>query len=1139
LSIVNCSSQDAGLLNGILTEDAMNVAIKRDTASHILHNTLFATLVQYNQQFIPMRAEKVEIANNVLNTLAQQYYNLSVLTGVAVANSWANLSGVTLSPGMTSAFVIRTVDGWTNSGSLQVAQDIPLEVLGHEVSIYAHTKVYPTTTASGQWDYIYGVPKKTARSAEAVAYGDGNAYNSSFFVTSGDHLNKSGDAAAELYSNPTGASAIPNNNSFINYKAWNTTDNSIVTAGSPIAYIDNDSDGAYEYAIARNLVYSKVTNVNTNDANKVIAARGDVISGGFDNGRSLNNVEMANIYKGADLKVDTRALVYGIGDKFGVEIVAPTKGTLTQARDGGNIAVIGGTEYKESALLSRVSTMSAVLSAGNFNAEKEYYIDKNAKILEGPGAAPDGSVWALVLDSHYNIANLYGGGATAQVQLLLQDGTKGEYALTGVTDGAGNGYAVGSAGYTPVTDDKVRLDDDGASATADFGGPYDLVAKNVAIFKATVSEDGKSVSLQNPGVSIGGDHSANGLRYAKGNSYFDETITSPLQTRSRIMDGTVIFAVNLKTESTLAITDKVVVESAGAFIGRTLNSITTGSGNQTPVTRVNVMHNSSFDNANTSAAGVQDGIAAMAIASPDVDPNKPMDGKFAYVLAVDIVTTNAAGDKFYAELTVWDGSEVKTYTTVDGVKSRRLTWKEEYINTPQTGLTGHQTLAVSSGDSIQYALNADGKISSLVTYQNFTGDPLLLTNATTNVGEGEAIVGYSTVSDTAWTRVYPGAGNIMNSVEMFMTNDTNYYAIYPASDPDDSTATKIEKIPAAKYYNGVKVIMLYKADGTRRVAHTVYVFPGDEKDVEQAIDDATPAPSVPTANFGLVVGTDPAADPAAITIAASGTNAGKTYELIAWNLNGAVMPTGSDNFSGYFGNLSLPFNTTARTITGINWGVGAGVWIGYRATDSTVTNWSYVRASTQAAVTALYGVLDNANLGFNGTGETARVSATSLPELGVAGGAFTFAASGTADNNNYSGRISSDWVIPATENDLAFISMGGVLGVLADQYGFASGDIVRVNNPTNGKYATILGVNADVNGNVKLFEAADADLLNSFDIITDGTGPITIEVFRGGTYDDTLAPPDDAKVTYNSTGATLLFKVTIDPSDLAIIDSTP
>jgi hypothetical protein len=843
-------AQDAGLLNGIYSEDVLNTYIRRDVSAHILHNTLFADLIQYNQQFIPMRAEK----RVPYQSLAIQYYNLSVLTGEAVANTWANLTGVSIASGMKSAFRIRSVDGdilRTQTGlqaiiPLQFSQDIPLEVLGHEVSIYAHTKVYPTTGVDGQWDYIYGTPKKTARSTEDIEWSnaDRNAAEGAAgtadtvgeiqsYITHADELNK-----------PNGADIINSDRIFVDYKAF--VAGSEVTVGSPIAFIDNNADGAYDWARARNLVYSKVTAVGSDADAEVTATKGDLGNGngGFDNGRSLNGVKKAEIYGGEDLKVDDRVLVYGIDGKFGVEVVAPSKGTLTQSREGGSIARISDKDYKQSALVSRVSNIADVLDGINFNVERDYYFHAaRDQILEGPGGAPDTSKWALVLDSYW-AGGILTGAADARVRLLFDDNQKGNYSLSAVKDANGKAYSLsnGDGAY----ESKIKLANDGHASphlvaerfprgVDDSSGSGDVSTQVLAgefayIFKATVSADGTSVELQNPGVEYAtasgaadGANSATGLTYSKGAAAFSGTITSPVTNMSRLMDSSVVFGVDLTDVEAGG-----VAEAAAAFKGRTidtfpaaLNAATSGR-----TTYASVFHDPAFiDRPNT----YQKPVVAMALIADNVPSIAKVAGNFAYALEVDIVQRNEAGN-FYGGMIMFDGTEVKHYTGADKIRSE-TPWTNSKIHGAEDDLVANN-FGVTNGDGFQYATNADGKLSSLVTYKRLDGSAGKEFNtATIDPGAGDAYLGWATVPGSSMTLLYPLADADIKAIdeaavkEILFNGDTKFYEISKI-DGLNSEVRSISGIPSYVHKNNaVKTLFLTEVNSDNvEIAHTVYVI---------------------------------------------------------------------------------------------------------------------------------------------------------------------------------------------------------------------------------------------------------------------------------------------------------------------------
>jgi hypothetical protein len=815
-SAVMNRAQDAGLLNGIDSRDLMDESIRRDVAAHILHNTLFAPNVQYiyNATGTIQQVSRIVGTDNKYVTLAKTYLSLSVLTGVAIANSWANIEPVNKPAGTNSAVLVRTVDGdaLQTPETMYFPEDIDLDLLGYDVRLYAHTKVFPTTGVNGQWDYIYGTPEDSGRNNVGKTSGSNTANTPVDYADDPNGLNNAGKANGLYDDNTapgnTAADSILNAadtfpGAFIDYKAW--AYDSVIGKDSPINFIDNNGDGNYEYVIARNLNYAKVTNVSSDDDAKVIALRGNGGGGAFDAGRALNNKEKSAIYGGADLKVDDRVLVYGIGDKFGVDVVKPFTGTLTQSRDGGSIALIGDTEYKASALGSRVSNLADVLDGGNFNVEKTYYADADKRILEGPGSAPDTSVWAMVLDSAgYDVMNDKSG---TQVKLLLQDGSTFVGNLTGVADSAGNAYDWTGSGGGDITlgvGNSLTWAADTDTETNTLSMAFDGVRGQ--IFKATVSEDGKSVSLKNPGVDYGVTGSGAGANYTKGNSTF--TGLAALGD-SRIVNGSVIFVYNTGSNN------------AAVYIGRSMESFNGAVGGGA-ASFLNIIHDSNVDQDVPSTIKP---ITAMSLVGTNLPITKKYDGKWGYILSVDEIRKNEAGN-FWASMTIFDGEKVDKYTVADKIRIKNTVnnvataWNDGLINSPADDLNGNNfgVPTGSGGIPIEFVTNAEGKITSIATLQIYDGDPLTFSPSTPAIpgNGGVAFLGYATYNSSGFTNLWGIDNTADNYQTISFTSDAKFWNIYGN---DAVAASGVEG-----YANGeaIQTMILVGDDG---LGHTVYMFP--------------------------------------------------------------------------------------------------------------------------------------------------------------------------------------------------------------------------------------------------------------------------------------------------------------------------
>jgi hypothetical protein len=778
-------AQDAGLLDGILTEDTLDKAIRRDVAAHILHNTLFATLVQYNQQYIPQRAEKVQMNAGSASTLAQQYYKLRVLTGVALTNTWASFGGPALNNNMNSSFWVRGIDDtWYDTANInnnvveynplntsgryvQFEDELPLELLGHEVKIYARETVAPTTSTVGGYDRIYGTVKKTARSVETDKFAKTNVvnYNLQTVASRADlkwYASNSDDGLGDItaISPITAGNTDWHSGTFVNYKVVNgdtdmTVSNSVLK-GSPITFIDNDGDGKYEFINARSYWYSKVDAVTEDDDAKVTAIAGRLSQ--FDAVRILNAVKSADIYNSADIKKDDRVLVYKIGGKFGVEQVPVTNGTLSATKDNSTIAVIDGTNYAEPDLDSRVVTMQAIVTnTENYNVERDYRVWKTW-ILEGPGAPGIEKKWALVLDS-FVLGNGIG-STNRQVKLLLDDGTEKIYKLGNIYQGdgaaSGNAYAINAAGGT-ATDGypNATLGDErrnriqlgaGSAPTGILVGEI-LTPEAGIIVKASVSADGESVTLWDGAVAATQSftsRSANAaMTWAKGNTQItlnDDGSETGLDAASlqgqigagpaaatndtavnnaQVMDSSVLFAVKLYDTGHA---DAGKVSSYAVYKGRDMASFDDIKDTENDDVRFRLFQNISGSVGTiVNATGLVKPIVAASFVGPRVSTLGSASGKYAYVFDAEVKYVDS---KFTGSIKMLDADgNVKTYDVSPTIRSKTQehTWNRNDISSATTELLTDFIINVKKGNVIEYQLNAAGQISSLVTIFQYNG----------------------------------------------------------------------------------------------------------------------------------------------------------------------------------------------------------------------------------------------------------------------------------------------------------------------------------------------------------------------------------------------------------------------------------
>lgn len=860
----------------------MDLAIRRDVAAQILHNALFAQNIKYdfNNQGI------ITQISNTGTTLAGMYYSLDILTGFAERNSIAGFRQ-TLQTGMNSAFYIHTVDGRTGvaAGEVQFPDDIDIDLLGHEVTIYARQKVAPTTTTVGSYDRIYGTVKKTARSTEtpktAVAdvvdgalagskTGDNTSLDYYIRTDDGNGLNQAvSDVTRSSQSNARDNTLVQ-----VNYSDVPKSDNKLL-AGSPIKFIDNDADGVYEYIIGTSFNYAKVTIVTADD--KLTAVKGD--GDGFGGARAIGALARADIVVGGTgLKVDDRVILYPIGGKWGAMVIPETKGTLTRSTGNGGTAVISDVSYGQTKLISRANDLQDILFADNFNVESSYYF-YGGNLLEGPSASNASKQWAIVKNSYFSRTGV--DSYTKTVSLLLADGTSGSYELGTFR------YWNGSAW---VTDDAINgtgVDSNIEVVAASGAETLDPATAFIAL--VAISADGKSVDMDDPNV-LETDSTVT-IGKSSGSTNFS-TVAGNLAADDRITGDSVFFTVKVTGSD----------YTYGIYKGTALPELTTGS--EGILTGMRLARVGSY------GATISDvkTIDAMMIKGANVPVNQTYSGSFAYITGDPYVQRVGSTSDFFATIPLFDGTETKDYPVADTVRASNTDgnpWNSKMIDSVTKGLTGGSgtNLGLEKGDIIEYAV-VNGKISSIVKVPKKENLPSMA---------GYAVEGYY-AKDT-------GSFILMSDKKYLAVRETMYtvsrsdlvvHEISPANGNVNHGGNLISSGMRAAYHTFAVV----NGDGNIKA---MFVLTDDEtKDIQEAIDiaDADAKAAIDATNIAKLYADKSANTPGSAAISATPityTHVG-TYSVedqISVKLTSVVVNSGSATVNT---GLALPLEVSDAVV---------------------------------------------------------------------------------------------------------------------------------------------------------------------------------------------------------------------------------
>jgi hypothetical protein len=990
----------------------------------------------------------------------------------------------------------------------------------------------------------------------------------------------------------------------------NISPDNTILKGSPISFIDNNGDGIYEYVNARSYWYSKVTVVGTTADVKITAIAGDGDS--FDATRVLNGTNSADIYNGADLKVDDRVLVYKVDGKFGVQHVPVTNGTLTAAKDNSKIAVISAKEYKQPALASRVVDIANILTtSGNYNVEKDYRIWENW-ILEGPSTSAPGKKWALILDSFIQGTGI--ATNTKSVKLLLEDGTQGTYALGSIYKGT----STGSTYTLDAAPNSVLQYPDGSNSTpasnriyvtGAAGDPLNtviLTPEAGAIALADVSADGKSVNLYDGKNAANGSGSytsgiGNGTQDWDKDSAritFDNTpgdfspttkvgtvgsaATDTLINDAQVLDGSVMFAVRLWDSGTSdnneqGSTPNGRFRSASVFKGRGMTSFMDAG----DVTDQNIRYKVVQDISQTVGTGVVANnaikpIVAASFVGARVRTLGSVIGNYAYVFDASV---GYGANGFTGTIWMYNGTDKTEYAVAPTVRAKTgHTWNRGDIDSAEGDLLANEIFNVTGGDVVEYALNANGEISSIVTIAQYNGSDYTFTGLRTGVpadsipgmndDNGHAYVGHLANSESSLLKLYPVEGTNGDALSITAvsatatTDDSAWFGLNGSAkiyaiDTDNKSGRVItlSGIPNRSEDNADKIVAITAGtsdvnSGGGTVPNIVALFyienalarPNELENAAMAAFDG-PGGGGGTNAFAFEMDKDG-------FIRARGNPGGETYGLLGY-LIGHVnsVPESLDDINMFDDpQIRLTFAPAApvdQITTSTNLLLlGDKVTVFYRIAGTEEILYKHVTivnsvVATPAAIAD--GLTAGNEIANPATEQGVTVSTPVITgTIGEPGAsiAIDVALSNGTSEKSMPPEVDAEMNMGTTLDGLPIAGMGFNIGALLRAYGLELGTgsdsvYIKQTNPAFAAFTTEFtapDINTTVGFKVKQYTLStfDADELFAIPVMS-GDDPITIEVYED---DLTVTGSGNSLVT---SGGTLLFTVVINP-DVNIVD---
>ena len=413
---VSAMADSVGIFRNF-TKD-LTAPLSRDDAALLIYNALDVEMIQqYSNGYALTYADH--------RTILSDKYGVIRVEGVVTANEWATLGAdkdEALREGLTRIENPRGIFSTTTNTQVDSPSDrttvgtfevsTPVDMLGKTVTMYV---------------------KKTTILANSTVYGDPVLSDDNVVITSYANVdNGTGDGSLKKLLRDNSLTVNEDTEYFLNYgqydpsaknpdpedRAFNNTYN---VKGADLTIIDNDDDGIVDYVLSLEKTMTDVTKAN--------ADRGEISLKGVE-----DTIETDDDYEAGDV-----VLFVEYGNRYYVELAEYVTGEmeLFNVEDYDNQYIrVDGEKYEDDGLsvirTADIHKFDVEKCENNrddgvqFDTTYNYYLDNHGYVTAFKKVDTKPDQYALVLDSSWSTNNL---DTSAQVKLLLPDGTEGKYTV--------------------------------------------------------------------------------------------------------------------------------------------------------------------------------------------------------------------------------------------------------------------------------------------------------------------------------------------------------------------------------------------------------------------------------------------------------------------------------------------------------------------------------------------------------------------------------------------------------------------------------------------------------------------------------------------------------------------------------------
>ena len=383
------------LYEGLPADFITSAPINRDNAALIIYNALNESLVRYESAVGQTGGVGIQAVDRGV-TVLNEFFQVSEVKAIAVANDVFNLEGNTKCITNKSTYNVIEVDNVVSNGNVTLPYDLDNDVVGKSVILYV--KDLGRTTASVIGSVIVSEDNTVATTTQA--FKDATKLD--------DYLKGVGltwdDDTSEMSRNGAAAAGA----------AKEDVIDGASNPGIQFKFIDNNADGVVDYALKTIYTLGKIAVYNTSSEELTL-------QGG-------TAIDFSDVIGYENFARNDYVLYVQFGPTYTyLEAVETVTGTATSYNTSDKKLTVEGNAYAESALPNTSGLTDYAAGTDHLGNSYTFYLDQAGNIIAESDYVAGDRNFGLIIASNAEVSNL--GNPSGQVRILKADGQEVEYTV--------------------------------------------------------------------------------------------------------------------------------------------------------------------------------------------------------------------------------------------------------------------------------------------------------------------------------------------------------------------------------------------------------------------------------------------------------------------------------------------------------------------------------------------------------------------------------------------------------------------------------------------------------------------------------------------------------------------------------------